>query len=84
LSSALPEKRGCVSRSMSFRGEMHGDVRKLDGRERRDRDDDRDGENVPDRQRYDCANDGNGAAFLKADRNREEPAHSRIEAVIAA
>ena len=63
---------------------MNGEVRKLDGRERRDRDDDRYGENVPDRQRYDRANDGDRAAFLKSDRDREEPAHPRIEAVIAA
>jgi hypothetical protein len=63
---------------------MYRDVRKLDGCERRDCDDDRNGENVPNRERYDRANDGDGAAFLKANRNREEPAHPRIEAVITA
>ena len=52
---------------------MNGEVRKLDGRERRDRDDDRYGENVPDRQRYDRANDGDRAALKSIATAKSQP-----------
>ena len=63
---------------------VHGLVRKLNVGERGDRDDDRDRCKVSQRERHDRAKDGARALLLKAERDREEPAHRGIKAVIAA
>ena len=63
---------------------MHGDVWKNHfGRERHP-DDDRDGNEVSERNRHDRPHDRGGGFFLEAERDGEKPAHSRIDAVVAA
>lgn len=63
---------------------MHGNVWKNHfGRERYP-DDDRDGNEVSERNRHDRPRDRGGGFLLKAERDGEKPAHARIDAVVAA